>query len=106
MDPLNSKEFWDAARAVRESFRVFDVCHGCRRCFNLCPSFGTLFTLIDNADGAIEKLGDSEVKAVVDLCYYCKLCYDHCPYTPPHRFDVDFPRLMLRNKAIMVKERG
>ncbi len=106
MDPLNSKEFWDAARAARESFRVFDVCHGCRRCFNLCPSFGALFTLIDNADGAIEKLGDSDVKEVVDLCYYCKLCYDHCPYTPPHRFDIDFPRLMLRNKAIMVSKRG
>ena len=29
--------------------RVFDVCHGCRRCCNLCDSFPTLFTLIDNS---------------------------------------------------------
>lgn len=106
MESLGSKEFWDSAKAIKESFRVFDVCHGCRRCFNLCPSFEALFTIIDNADGEIERLGDTDVKKVTDLCYYCKLCYNHCPYTPPHRFDIDFPRLMLRNKAIMVKERG
>lgn len=106
MDSLDSKEFWDSARSIRESFRVFDVCHGCRRCFNLCPSFETLFTLIDDADGEIEKLGDSDVRKVTDLCYYCKLCYDHCPYTPPHRFDIDFPRLMLRNKAIIAAKDG
>ena len=28
--------------------RVFDICHGCRRCFNLCDSFPRLFDLIDN----------------------------------------------------------
>ena len=27
----------------------FEVCHSCRRCFNLCDSFPKLFDLIDDA---------------------------------------------------------
>ena len=40
--------FWDEAALEKEMERVFDVCHGCRRCFNLCDSFPRLFDLIDN----------------------------------------------------------
>lgn len=29
--------------------RVFEVCHGCRMCFNLCDSFPKLFELIDKS---------------------------------------------------------
>jgi Fe-S oxidoreductase len=43
---------------------------------------------------------------VVDLCYQCKLCYNHCPYTPPHRWQIDFPRLMLRARAVQTRTRG
>jgi Fe-S oxidoreductase len=38
---------------------------------------------------------------VVDQCYLCDLCYmTKCPYTPPHAWNLDFPHLMLRAKAI------
>ena len=40
--------FWDEAALEKEMERVFDICHGCRRCFNLCDSFPRLFDLIDN----------------------------------------------------------
>ena len=34
--------------------RVFDICHGCRRCVSLCQSFPTLFDLVDaTADGEV-----------------------------------------------------
>jgi Fe-S oxidoreductase len=29
-----------------------------------------------------------------------------CPYTPPHQWHVDFPRLLLRDKAVRVKKEG
>src|SRR5438034_7552301 len=47
-----------------------------------------------------------DVKEVVDLCYQCKLCYNHCPYTPPHRWHVDFPRLMLRARSTEARHKG
>jgi hypothetical protein len=38
---------------------------------------------------------------VVDQCYLCDLCYmTKCPYVPPHPWNVDFPHVMLRAKAI------
>ena len=48
--PLGWQEpwFWDEAALEKEMERVFDICHGCRRCFNLCDSFPRLFDLIDN----------------------------------------------------------
>ena len=95
--------FYDGDALDAELERVFDICHGCRMCFNYCPSFPALLDAVD----AHEERGEGEVKAlttaekwrVVDLCYQCKLCYVKCPYTPPHEFMVDFPRLMLRAKA-------
>ena len=86
--------------------RVADICHGCRRCFNLCSSFGSLFDYLDAHDGEASGLTDGELRRVTDLCYQCKLCYNHCPYTPPHRWAIDFPRLMLRAKAVTVRRRG
>ena len=105
---FDSDTFWDQAHAESELKRVFDICNGCRRCYNLCPSFNDLFARLDveSVDGDAEKLAGSDLRSVTDLCYQCKLCFNHCPYTPPHRWDIDFPRLMLRSKAVQVKREG
>ena len=39
--------FWNKDALNDELERVFDVCHGCRRCVSLCDAFPTLFDLID-----------------------------------------------------------
>ena len=82
--------------------RVFDICHGCRRCVSLCQSFPTLFDLIDaTADGEVHGVDKKDYAKVVEQCYLCDLCYmTKCPYVPPHPWNVDFPHLMLRAKAI------
>ena len=40
-------DFYDQASLDTELERVFDICHGCRRCVSLCSAFPTLFDLID-----------------------------------------------------------
>jgi Fe-S oxidoreductase len=82
-----------------ELTRVYDLCHGCRLCWNLCPSFSTLFDLIDAHDGDAGAMSAAEQDRVVDECYQCKLCQLKCPYVPPHEWALDFPRLMLRATA-------
>jgi glycerol-3-phosphate dehydrogenase subunit C len=101
-------KYWDREGLDAEVERVFDVCHGCRLCFNLCPSFPTLFDAVDRHDGDVRKLSRAETDAVVDDCYQCKLCYVKCPYTADdgHEFDLDFPRLLQRYKAQKVKREG
>jgi glycerol-3-phosphate dehydrogenase subunit C len=87
--------------------RVFDVCHTCRMCFNYCPSFPSLFDAVDrHGDAEVAGLTTAEMNEVVDLCYQCKLCYVKCPYTPPHKFAIDFPRLMFRAKLSKVRKSG
>src|SRR5256712_4870270 len=105
---LKSPEFWDPSAVDRELRRVYDICSGCRRVLPLCPSFRVLFDRLDMdaVDGDVEKLPARDVKEVVDLCYQCKLCFNHCPYTPPHRWQVDFPRLMLRARAADARQNG
>ena len=103
-----SKTFWDGSDLEGELKRVFDICNGCRRCYNLCPSFNDMFERLDReeVDGDAEKLNLPDLKSVTDLCYQCKLCFNHCPYTPPHRWEIDFPRLMLRSRAVQTKRDG
>ena len=105
---IRNPEFWDLGAVDRELRRVYDICGGCRRCLPLCPSFKVLFDRmdVDAVDGDVEKLPVADVKEVVDLCYQCKLCFNHCPYTPPHRWEVDFPRLMLRARAAGARTNG
>jgi glycerol-3-phosphate dehydrogenase subunit C len=105
---IKSAEFWDLGAVDKELRRVYDICGGCRRCLPLCPSFKVLFDGmdVDPVDGDVEKLPATDVKEVVDLCYQCKLCFNHCPYTPPHRWKVDFPRLMLRARAAQARKSG
>jgi len=138
--------YWDRDALTAEQKRVFDICNGCRLCFNLCPSFPALFDAVDALDvddpapagtsgvevdahgnhaaatghlhaaapradimgqrDALERLPARVTQQVVDLCYQCKLCDPICPYTPPHEFAVDFPRLMLRHKAIDARAHG
>jgi len=95
-------DFYDEAKALVEMERVFDICHGCRRCVSLCQSFPNLFDLVDaTADGEVHGIDKRDYWKVVDQCYLCDLCYmTKCPYTPPHVWNVDFPHLMLRAKAI------
>jgi Fe-S oxidoreductase len=105
---LKKSEFWDLGKVDGELRRVYDICAGCRRCLPLCPSFKVLFDRLDveAVDGDVDKLPGADVKEVVDLCYQCKLCFNHCPYTPPHRWAVDFPRLMLRARAAQARKHG
>jgi len=105
---IKSPEFWDLRAVDKELRRVYDICGGCRRCLPLCPSFKVLFDRMDveAVDGDVDKLPAADVKEVVDLCYQCKLCFNHCPYTPPHRWEVDFPRLMLRARAAQGRQSG
>lgn len=99
-------EFYDEAAMDAEMRRIFDICHGCRRCFNLCDSFPRLFNLIDDTPlGELEEVPSVEFKKVVDACTLCDLCFmTKCPYVPPHEFNLDFPHLMLRYRAIEFKK--
>jgi len=96
--------YLDAGDLHAEMDRVFDLCHGCRLCFNLCPSFPTLFDFVDQHDGEAAALTGPERDQVVDECYQCKLCYVKCPYVPPHEWELDFPRLMMRVHAVRQHE--
>ena len=88
-------------RSTRNSNRVFDICHGCRRCVSLCQAFPTLFDLVDESSTMeVDGVDKADYAKVVEQCYLCDLCYQtKCPYVPPHPWNVDFPHLMLRAKA-------
>jgi Fe-S oxidoreductase len=106
-DP-NAHGFFDPAAVDRELRRVSDICHTCRRCYNLCPSFDVLFRALDRpeVDGEAERLEARDLSEFSDLCYECKLCIPHCPYYPPHRWEVDIPRVVLRDRAARVRQAG
>lgn len=110
MYDIRDPKFWDEADLDRELRRVFDVCHTCRMCFSYCPSFPALFDAVDRheekGEGEVDALTAEEIAPVVDLCWQCKLCYVKCPYTPPHKFMVDFPRLLQRAKLVKVRREG
>jgi glycerol-3-phosphate dehydrogenase subunit C len=95
--------YYDEKDLRQELERVYDLCHGCRLCVSLCPSFPTMFDFIDARDGDVAAMTPAEQDQVVDECYQCKLCYVKCPYTPPHEWELDFPRLMLRAAAARPK---
>ena len=99
-------DFSDRAKTEAEMERVFDICHICRRCFSLCDSFPRLFDLIDNApSGELDTVAKADYKPVADACTLCDMCFmTKCPYVPPHEFNVDFPHLMLRYRAVEAKE--
>ncbi|MCX7892390.1 MAG: heterodisulfide reductase-related iron-sulfur binding cluster [Burkholderiales bacterium] len=100
-----SPDFYDRDKLFHEMERVFDICHGCRRCVSLCHAFPTLFDLVDNGPtGEVDGVAKADYGKVVEQCYLCDLCYmTKCPYVPPHAWNVDFPHLMLRAKAVAYK---
>ena len=103
-----SPEFYDETALFGELERVFDICHGCRRCFSLCNAFPTLFDAVDETPtGEVEGVPRKVYWDVVDHCYLCDMCYmSKCPYVPPHPWNVDFPHLMLRAKAKRFRDEG
>src|SRR5713226_8573988 len=98
--------FYNEGALFAELERVFDICHGCRRCFSLCQAFPTLFDLIDQSSTLeLNGVAKQDYWKVTDQCYLCDLCYmTKCPYVPPHPWNVDFPHLMLRAKAIKFRK--
>jgi len=101
LDWLNP-DFYNEEACFTEMERIFDICHGCRRCVSLCGSFPTLFDLVDEGStGELDGVDKKDYWKVVDQCYLCDLCYlTKCPYVPPHEWNLDFPHTMLRAKAI------
>ena len=91
-------EFLDASALDDELRRVAGVCHTCRRCEDLCESFPRLFDLIDRA-GSVEAVKSADFESVGAACTLCDMCYPVCPYVPPHVHAVDFPALMIRQRA-------
>ena len=103
---FNHPQWSDPEQLGDDIQRIFDICHGCRLCFNLCPSFPTLFDAVDEKPDEVEGLTQAEIDDVERGCFQCKLCYPKCPYTPPHQFMLDFPMLMLRLKEDRLRREG
>ena len=106
--PWREPEFYDQDSLDKELQRVFDICHGCRRCVSLCDAFPTLFDLIDESENFdVESVAPEDYPKVSEQCYLCDLCYQtKCPYVPPHPWQLDFPHLMLRAKAAKFRKNG
>jgi glycerol-3-phosphate dehydrogenase subunit C len=101
--------YWDEGGLQREITRAFEICHGCRMCFKYCDSFPDLFALVDEQhDGRVAEITVEQTDAVIDGCFQCKLCEVQCPYTPRdgHEFQLDFPKLVHRWKAVHRERRG
>jgi glycerol-3-phosphate dehydrogenase subunit C len=100
-------DFFNKKKLDEEMRRVFDICHGCRRCFNLCDSFPKLFDMIDESKNEdVASLSSDQFNPVVDACTLCDMCFmTKCPYVPPHEFNLDFPHLMLRHRALQKKNK-
>ena len=95
--------FLDPAALDGELRHVAAVCHACRRCEDLCESFPRLFELIDGT-GGVEGVTRAGFESVGAACTLCDMCYPVCPYTPPHVHAVDFPALMMRQRALSLHE--
>ena len=103
---FNHPDFLNEKKLDQEMRRVFDICSGCRRCFNLCETFPKLFDMIDKSKNEdVESLSNNQFSSVVDACTLCDMCFmTKCPYVPPHQFNLDFPHLMLRYRALQKKQ--
>jgi glycerol-3-phosphate dehydrogenase subunit C len=101
-----SEDFWNEESLYKELERVYDICHGCRRCVSLCNSFPVLFDHVDESStGELDSVPKEAYWDVVDHCYLCDMCYlSKCPYVPPHPWNLDFPHLMLRAKAVQFRK--
>ena len=104
--PWQEPDFYDEEKLDAELRRQFDICHGCRRCHNLCDSFPLLFDLIDESESMeLDTVDSKDFKPVIDACTLCDMCFlTKCPYVPPHEFNLDVPHLMLRYRAVELKK--
>ena len=106
--PLDWKnaDFYNEEKLLEEMERIFEICHGCRRCVSLCDAYPTLFDLVDESETfEIDGVAKEDYWKVVDQCFMCDLCYQtKCPYVPPHEWNLDFPHVMLRAKAVQFKK--
>jgi glycerol-3-phosphate dehydrogenase subunit C len=104
--PWQEPDFYDEEKLDAELRRQFDICHGCRRCHNLCDSFPLLFDLIDESESMeLDTVDSQDFKPVIDACTLCDMCFmTKCPYVPPHEFNLDVPHLMLRYRAVELKK--
>jgi len=102
----NHPDFLNPKKLDNEMRRVFEVCHGCRRCFNLCDSFPNLFDAIDNSKNEdLASVSSNKFAPIVDSCTLCDMCFmTKCPYVPPHEFNIDFPHLMFRYRMYQNKQ--
>ena len=102
---FDHQDFLDPKKLDDEMRRVFDICHGCRRCFNLCDSFPKLFDFVDETEtGEVSSLSSKKFGEIVDACTLCDMCFmTKCPYVPPHEFNLDFPHLMFRYRMYQKK---
>ncbi len=100
--------YYDLTAIEKEMERVFDICHGCRRCFNLCDAFPRLFDMVDESPtGELDGVNKADFARVDEACTLCDMCFlTKCPYVPPHEFDLDFPHLMLRYRAARRRAQG
>ena len=105
-DPGNSL-YWDVDSTDRELARAFDLCNGCRMCFKYCPSFPTLFQLMDEKQDVFALSAEDKDK-IVGECYQCKICYVKCPYTDRdhHKFNLDYPALLQRAVHVKARKEG
>jgi Fe-S oxidoreductase len=61
----------------------------------------------ESASGEVAGVDRKVYWRVVDHCYLCDMCFmTKCPYVPPHPWNVDFPHLMLRAKAVRARTQG
>ena len=103
-----SPSFYDEADAFKEMERVFDICHGCRRCVSLCQSFPNLFDLVDaTGDGEGNGVKEGRTTGRWSTSATCATCaHDQVPVHAAALWNLDFPHLMLRAKAIRYKRGG
>ncbi len=105
--PWRDAVYYDPAKVEAEMHRIFEICHGCRRCFNLCDSFPRLFDLIDASPNELDGVDRKDYAQVAEACTLCDMCFmTKCPYVPPHQFNLDFPHTMLRYRASQLKANG
>ena len=85
-DPL-APDYSDPAALRGELDRTYQKCSDCRLCVRLCPSFKSLFRMIDAYDdGAtdVRVLTDAEQTRVVDECFSAS-SVTWSARTPPRR---------------------
>lgn len=99
-------DFADLHHCHEHMQTVFELCASCRQCLSLCNTFPSLFDLVDESEsGEVSDIPKSEYLKLADQCHLCDQCFSStCPYGSPHPQALDFPRTMLRAKAVKFQQ--